>query len=213
MEQPTESGHYVDLETWPRRTQYAFFRTFEMPFFNVCSMVPVGGLRAWCKAEGVSFTLASWFACQQAINGIAEFRCRIRGERVFVHDHVRVATTFLNDDSTFRYVHFPYCADFEGFAVGARAAIAAPSTDIMEAWPDLDDVIHGSTVPWLKFTGLVHARPRIVVEDSIPKVVFGQVHLSGGVEVMPVSVSAHHAVVDGVHVGRFMGDLEGLMGR
>ena len=114
-----ESGHYVDLETWPRRTQYAFFRGFEMPFFNVCASVPVGGLRAWCKAEGVSFTLASWFACQQAINSIEEFRCRIRGDRVFVHDRVRVATTFLNADSTFRYVQFPYGATFEAFVVGA----------------------------------------------------------------------------------------------
>lgn len=203
-----EAGHYVDLETWPRRAQHAFFRTFEVPFFNVCAPVPVGGLRAWCKAAGVSFNLAAWFACQQAVNGIEEFRTRIRGDRVFVHDRVRMASTFLNEDNTFRYIHFPHADTFAAFQAGAKAAIDAPVPDVLDARVGVDDVVHGSVVPWIRFTGMTHARPRVIAEDSVPKIVFGQVHSSAGVEVMPVSIAAHHACVDGVHIGRLFADLE-----
>jgi chloramphenicol O-acetyltransferase type A len=205
-----EAGHYLNLETWPRRAQYAFFRRFEMPFFSICSAVPVGPTRSWCKARRVSFTLASWYACQQAINGIEDLRTRIRGDRVFRYDAIRMASTFLNEDNTFRYVHFEYATPFSDFASKARRAIEAPPPASLDVRPDADDVVHGSVVPYLRFTGITHARPKAIAEDSVPKLVLGQCHDQGGIEMMPVSIAVHHALADGLHIGLFLQALEAL---
>lgn len=202
------SGRYLNLDTWPRRAQYRFFRAFEMPFFTVCTAVPVGPTRVWCKANGVSFTLASWYGCQQAVNAIEALRTRIRGERIFVHDAIRMASTFLNEDNTFRYVHFEHATPFDVFAARAKQAIAAPPTAELDARPDADDVIHGSVVPYLRFTGITHARPKAIAIDSVPKIVFGQCHVQDGIEMMPVSIAVHHALADGLHIGQFLQALE-----
>jgi chloramphenicol O-acetyltransferase type A len=57
-------------------------------------------------------------------------------------------------------------------------------------------------IPWVAFTSFAHAR-RHGTEDSVPKIVFGKRHERGGRHRMPVSVEVHHALVDGLHVGRF----------
>ena len=66
-------GRYLDLERWPRRAQYHFFRGYELPFFNICAEVRVTETRAWCRAEGRSFALACWYVCQRVVNDLEEF--------------------------------------------------------------------------------------------------------------------------------------------
>lgn len=198
------SGHFIDLDAWPRRSAWAFFRTFEVPFFDVCVEVPVGPTRAWCAAAGRSFNQAAWFGFQRAVNAVEPFRMRLRGDRVWAHDRVRVATTLLNPDGSFRYLHVPWAPSFEAFEANMREAREAPPPSTLDARPDDDAVVHGSVVPWLRFTGLQHARPRLIPTDSVPKVVFGRVSPTPTGEVMPISISAHHALVDGLHVGQLV---------
>jgi chloramphenicol O-acetyltransferase type A len=79
----------------------------------------------------------------------------------------------------------------------------------MDGRPYDDALVHGSTVPWLAFTGLMHARRLGAAADSTPKIVFGKHtrRADGGASV-PVSIEAHHALVDGLHVSRVFEALE-----
>lgn len=205
------SGYFLNVSTWSRRAAFDFFRTFEVPFFDICVEVDVSATRAWCRDAGRSFTWASWFAFQQAVNAAEPFRMRLRGDQVWVHDHVRVASTVLNPDRTFRYLHVPYNPGFAAFEGAAKAATRAPAPDSLDARPDDDAVVHGSVVPWLRFTGLQHARPKLISDDSVPKVVFGRISGLGGRDMMPLSVSAHHALVDGVHIGELVAGFEAIL--
>lgn len=205
------SGRFLDLDAWPRRSAYDFFLPFEVPFFDVCVEVPATATRVWCKAHGRSFTWALWFAMQQAVNAVEPFRMRLRPDGVWVHDRVRVATTVLNPDQTFRYLHMPYAADFATFEAQAKAAIAAPPPARLDARPDDDAVVHGSVVPWLRFTGLQHARPTLISDDSVPKVVYGKATPDGDAVMVPVSISAHHALVDGLHIGQLVAQLTAIL--
>ena len=67
---------------------------------------------------------------------------------------------------------------------------------------DRDDLIHYSVIPWVAFTSFAHAR-RWGTDDAVPKIVFGKHREVGDRRLMPVSVEVHHALVDGLHVGRF----------
>ncbi len=195
-------GHYLDIEAWERRAQYEFFRTFEHPFFGMCSTVDITATLAWTRANKRSFALAAWFACQQTVNALQPFRLRIREDGVWVHDEIAVATTILNDDQTFRFVYLPYTNAFDEFERLARETMAGPPPETINDQPDNDAVVHGSTVPWVEFSSITHARPGNR-SDSIPKFVFGKYSSREGEYRMPVAVDAHHALMDGFHVGQF----------
>lgn len=195
------NGHYLNLESWPRRSHFQFFKRYELPFFGICADVPVSETLRWCRDHKLSFSLACWFACLQTINEIPEFRYRIRGEKVWVHDRIDVGTTMLNEDETFSFRYFSFSSTFSAFCASANAA-----TDLDER-SDNDALIHGSTLPWVRFTGLTHAR-RIGQDDSVPKVAFGRYGPSDKGTSMPVSLEVHHALMDGLHASRFFQQLE-----
>ncbi len=203
----------LDLESWSRRAQYAFFRGYDLPFFGLTAEVDVTALRAACRGAGASFSLATWYAVYRAANAVEPLRYRIRGERVVVHDEIRVATTVDTGPETFAFVYLPPASDFPAFVEGARAVIAearARPGVTMDDRPEDDGVVHGTVLPWVRFTAIRHAR-RLGLEDSVPKVALGRASPErgdGGREVMPVSIEAHHALLDGVHLGRFYAALQ-----
>ena len=65
------------------------------------------------------------------------------------------------------------------------------------------DVIHFSTFPWGKLTGMSHAR-RFGTDDSAPKITIGGTFRSDDALKFTVSVCAHHGLMDGYHVGLFL---------
>jgi chloramphenicol O-acetyltransferase type A len=73
-----------------------------------------------------------------------------------------------------------------------------------------ENVIHYSAIPWLNFTGLSHAR-RFAFPDSCPKISFGKVTEVAGRLQMPVSIHAHHALMDGYHVGQYVDRFQELL--
>ncbi|MCB0574850.1 MAG: hypothetical protein KDC61_09825 [Saprospiraceae bacterium] len=45
----------------------------------------------------------------------------------------------------------------------------------------------------------------------MPKIVFGKYFASGDRLLMPVSVEVHHALMDGLHAGRFFGRFQQVL--
>jgi chloramphenicol O-acetyltransferase type A len=195
----------LDLATWNRREHYAFYRAYDNPYFNLCAPVDVTRLLERSRSEGgPTFFLASLWASLAAVNEIEELRYRIRGDHVVVHERVHGGSTVLVPDGTFRFGYFDYDPDFWAFVGGAASVLERVRAEMgpLEARPERDDMIHYSIIPWVAFTSFSHAR-RWGTDDSVPKVVFGRHHRVEDADQMPVSIEVHHALVDGLHVGRF----------
>jgi chloramphenicol O-acetyltransferase type A len=196
----------LDLSTWKRRAHFDFFRAYELPFWNVTVDVDVTGLSARAAAPGgPSFFLATLHAALAAANGVEELRQRIRGgDRVVVHERIHGGSTVLRPDETFAFAYFDFDPDYARFAERAGDLLGAvrSSSGALEPRPEREDLIHFSVLPWITFSSFQHAR-RIERGDSVPKIVFGRHRELGGRRLMPVSVEVHHALVDGLHVGRF----------
>jgi chloramphenicol O-acetyltransferase type A len=62
-------------------------------------------------------------------------------------------------------------------------------------------------LPWISFTSFSHAR-NWGREDSVPKIAFGRFTKENERTLLPMSVEVHHALVDGLHVGRFVNKME-----
>lgn len=198
-------SRFLDLEGWPRRAAFDFFRGYDDPYFNVCAPVDVTALLELSRSrQDVPFALAALHLALRTANECEPFRYRLAGGRVLVHERLHAGTTALLPDDRLAFLYFDYDADFRVFReneAAARASLAAPSSEI-DARDDRTDLIHFSSLPWVAFTSISHAR-RWGREDSVPKITVGRYQRSDRGVAMPVSVEVHHALMDGVHVGRY----------
>lgn len=208
------AGYFLDLGAWPRREHFEFYRHFEMPFWGLTTEVEVGSLVRRCAADGGSFFLRLLWCAQNAANQVEALRMRRRGDRVWVHDVVHPGTTVLRTDETFGFVDLAYDADPGRFEQAGRVALdrgkqPGPLT------PNIgrDDMVFFTSIPWVKLTAFHHARRVPAGEDSIPRVVFGRRMDRSTGAVMAVSIDVDHALVDGLHVGRWVEAFAGAVER
>ena len=207
----------LDLEHWPRRGAFELFRGFDRPHFSVCTRIDVTALKPALAAAGLgSVTLACHFIALQLTNRLEPFRYRLRQGCVEVLDVVHGSTTVLRADESFGFAYLLHAADFATFVAQGAPALAASRAGSEGFAPRVDDpaLIHFTTLPWLHFTSFTHARDG-AFEDAIPKLAFGRIDAVGaGAEArrwMPLSVAVHHALMDGLHVGRFVQGFEAAM--
>ena len=194
----------LDITSWPRKDHFNFFRQFEEPFFGVTINADCTRAYSLCKTNNYSFFLYYLHASLKAANAIEPFRYRIDGEKVFVHDVVNASPTINRPDNTFGFAYIEYRERFADFSTDAKKVIdnVRSSTGLLPSATG-ENVIHYSSLPWINFTALSHARS-YSFKDSIPKISFGKMTEANGLRSMPVSIHVHHGLMDGYHVGQFI---------
>jgi chloramphenicol O-acetyltransferase type A len=201
----------IDIDTWVRRDHFNFFRQFEEPFFGVTVNVDCTTAYTRAKDHGQSFFLHYLHKALAAANSVEAFRYRIGGNEVFLYDVVNASPTINRPDGTFGFSYIDFNADFNVFAMEAQREIerVQNTTGLVPAVSG-ENVIHFSSIPWINFTSLSHARS-FSFNDCIPKISFGKMTEVEGVKAMPVSVHVHHALMDGYHVGQFVERFQQLL--
>ncbi|UOR06687.1 chloramphenicol acetyltransferase [Hymenobacter aerilatus] len=198
--------HRVDLTTWNRREHFAFFSTFDEPFFGLVAPVDCTQARAEARRLGVSFFLYYLYHSLQAANQVPEFRTRIENGEVYQYDQIHASATIGRADHTFGFSFIELHDALPDFVAAATAEIAAvqASTGLrLNDTTGRPDVVHCSAIPWVRFSGLTHARS-FRHPDSCPKISYGQTYEENGRLWLPVAVNVHHGLADGYHVGQFL---------
>ena len=201
----------VDIEKWPRKTTYEFFKDYEDPFFNFSANVDVTRLYRFSKQNDLSYSLAAVFYMLTAANEIREFRIRLVNGRLVEFDQIHATQTILNDDDTFSFSYFEMKDDvFEFVREGREAVKRYKALKTFDVETDRFDLIYCSVIPWVSFTSFKHAS-RLDKRQTIPRIVFGKIFDSGEITHMPLSVEANHMIMDGLHVGRFFNRFQELI--
>jgi chloramphenicol O-acetyltransferase type A len=212
----TEPSTEFDTTRWSRRDAFAFFRDFDKPYFSVCTRVDVAPLKAALASRAGTpagrLMLACYFVALRLANVQQPFRLRLQGGRVRELAVVHGSTTVLRPDDSFSFADFDHDDDFERFAAGTAAAIDAARVPgaPFEPRQDAQAVLHFTTLPWVHFTSFSHAR-NWGREDAVPKLAFGRIDTDGARQWMPLSVEVHHALMDGLHVGRYIEGFEAAL--
>jgi len=204
-------SEFLDLANWPRRELFEFFVGYTNPYFNVCTQLDVFRLKQFVDQRGIKISLALHYVALRVANEIDPFRYRLKDDKVFVYDVVNGGTTVLLPNESFSYAYFDYHPDFETFVSKMGAAVAAVQNGDGKLKPTMrDDVIYHTTLPWISFSSFAHARNK-GRGDSIPRIVFGKFTPSAERLSMPFSVEVHHALMDGLHVGRYLSRFEAAL--
>jgi chloramphenicol O-acetyltransferase type A len=201
--------NYIDIENWHRRELFDFFINYKNPYFNVCTKLDVTELLTMVRdLPNARVSSAIHYFGLRAANDTEPFRYRLQDGKIIVYDVINGGTTVLLPNESFAYAYFDYHLDFEKFVAGMNKSVDEVHNDNGPLKPTMrDDVIYHTTLPWISFTSFSHARTP-GRGDSIPRFVFGKFTKEGERVMMPFSVEVHHALMDGLHVGRFLARIE-----
>lgn len=203
----------VDVTNWNRKEHFEFFSSFANPQLNIVAQVDCTKAYNEAKLNGHSFFASYLHKSMKAVNSIKEFRYRIIENKVYELDVIHAGSTIARADGTFAFGLIPYSPDFHEFSTSLKNEIQNVQNSQglrLGIEEEKVDLIRHTTLPWIHFTGIMHPT-KLDKTDSVPKISFGKMKEEAGRLMMPVSVEAHHGLIDGFHVSLYFDEFQKLL--
>ena len=198
----------IDLESYPRRQHFAYFLSMPYPYVGVTSNVDVTELVRFCREKKYSFYLLFIHAVALAADDIPQLRQRIRNRGIIEYSECPTSHIELLDNGTYCYCtlrHHRPLEEYMPYAEDARRQCRLRGS--IEEDSNSESMYFISALPWLHYTSLI--QPVAGGEDANPRITWGKFQKDhDGREQLPVSILAHHGLVDGLHIARFYENLE-----
>lgn len=191
----------------PRRAQFEHFRNFRDPTVGLTAEVDITHLRQRCKTEDWPFFLTLLYCAVGAANAVPELRRRIEGDQVVEYDHCLSSHTVARENGTYTYCDLDCAGPFAEYLPRAQAEVERQlSRNDLDDGDEVGRMFFVSSVPWVSFTGL-HL-PVAEPPGSNPAITFGKFFQRDGRVLLPVDLTVHHALVDGLHISRFFEEMQ-----
>ncbi len=204
----TDSFKRIDLERYPRREHFLYFRDFAYPYVGMTCEVDITRFLARTRARAHPFFLTFLWHAAQAANAVPELRQRIADGGIVEFSRCPTSHTVAKADGTYAYcaldcdmpldAFLPYASERQD-VIRARGGIAEDAADALP-------LLFVSTAPWVAYTALVQPVPSPA--DSNPRITWGKYRVEGDRTMLPVSILCHHALADGLHIAAFYENLE-----
>ncbi len=192
----------VDMSSDPRRAHFEYFRAMAIPYASVTVPCDITRLRRVTREREYPFFLSTLYCAVNAANDVPELRRRIRGADVVEYDCCDSSHTVALDNGTYCYCRLNCAQPFAEFLPYAQAEV-----ERAKAHPDIDDGEDGdslffvTSLPWLSFTAI--SLPTPSPADSNPRITFGRFFEQDGRILLPLNLTVHHALADGLHIAGF----------
>lgn len=202
---------FIDIENWNRKKHYDYFRQFDYPHFSICGNLDITSFHKYIKENELPFFVSILYTSTKTANNIKEFRFRIREDKVIEHETVSPSFTVMSEGEVFSFCTSNFIVGFKEFKNNTLKEIEKVKNSIsIEDEPGRDDLLYLTSIPWISFTNITHPIQMKLV-DSIPRISWGKYFEDNGKIKLPLSVQAHHGLVDGVHVGQFFNDFQEIL--
>lgn len=203
----------LDMAQFARRAHFQHFYGMAYPYVGVTVETEVTPLLALCRERGYSFYLMMLHAVALAADEIPELRQRIDNGGVVEYEACPTSHTELKADGTYAYCTLHHHLPLQEYLARAEAARkAARESGSIEEEAEVQSMYFISTLPWLHYTALI--QPVCCGEESNPRFTWGKYQTNDqGRVTIPLSVLAHHALADGVHIAAFYEAFERVMTR
>ncbi|MBR6826382.1 MAG: chloramphenicol acetyltransferase [Oscillospiraceae bacterium] len=186
----------IDMNTDPRKEHYAYFRGFPDPSVGLtvpCDITPLYGKKP--------FFLHILYCAIQAANSVPELRRRIIGDQVVEYESCFSSHTVALSDETYCYCELDCSMPFSEFLPYAQEQVR-----MVKEKPSIEEhdpvrLFFVSSVPWASYTAL--KLPVATPPLSNPQITFGKAYWDGERYLLPVSLTVHHGLCDGVHMAKF----------
>lgn len=190
----------IDIKNWKGKKHYQWFIQYPIHYYNVTSRIDITTFMTFIKKNKLPFFISFLFLIHQALNGIEEFRLRVRNGTVVLYDVIHPAYTVMTKDGIYDNCENEHDDDFPTFFKKATQAIDIAKQGLREDKPynDLNrmDQFFYSSLPWIDYTGCSHP---MVHDDTafVPRILWGKYQQIGDKFEIALSIQVSHALVDG----------------
>lgn len=200
----------IDIDTWKRKEHYRFFTAMDSPFFGITTELDCTLAYQEAKENDVSFFAIYLHKSMKAVNAVEELTYRIENNQVVAYPVIHAGATIGREDGTFGFIYVNFSPNFQTFNTDLQKEIEAVhnSTGLRLNNDDLkNDLIRHTTIPWTSFSSVLHPT-RFNSQDSVPKITFGKFSTRDGKKYLPVSIEAHHGLLDGLHLSAYLAEFQ-----
>ena len=194
----------IDIYTWKRKKHFEYYQEFDNPCFSININIDITALIDKTCERNLKFFPSFLFCLMKAMNQVEELKFRVRDNKVVIHDLIHPSYTVLNETENFVFCYSRFIDDFDIFynSVLEDILMAIKGNNLSDEG-GRDDLVFVSSVPWIAFNSITHPFKK---DDphSIPRVTFGKYFKEGKTIKLPISVQAHHGLVDGLHIARLL---------
>jgi chloramphenicol O-acetyltransferase type A len=191
----------IDLNSYSRSGLFNAFKDRQMPCFGVTCNVDITRFRQFIKSRGRRFYISASYVISRAVNHVPELRHRLIEGELFEFERVDPGHTILLPDNTFSFCDSIFIEDFEKYHDDLSRRIEETRVAPDHGTGEKHHMFFITNVPWLSFTSIAH--PYDEKYKSIPVIAMGRYFEQSERLVMPLAIQAHHALVDGFHLGLF----------
>lgn len=203
----TMSVYKINMTDYPRRNHFDYFRSLQYPYVGVTVNIDIASILRFTKETGHSFYLTFMHAVALAADRIPEFRQRIRENQIIEYSECPTSHTERFNNSVYCYCTLHHHMGLQEYYTLAEKARKNCFQNGIQEDEDVECMYFISTLPWFHYSALI--QPVACGDESNPRFTWGKYERKeNGSILMPVSVLAHHALVDGIHIAQFYENLE-----
>lgn len=215
----------IDLNTYAHRAHLEYFLGMQYPQLCLTAEVDVTDLKAFCKNKGYSFFLTFLHVVALAADEVPELRQRLHrltpeemqmpehagapkegvleGIEIREYDQSPTSHTEASSNGLYCYCPLAHHMPWEEYIANAtRQQQIARTSGTLEEDEGIEGFYFATCIPWIKYTEIVH--PMTDKYDSNPRFSWGKFGEDyRGRLMMPLTIAAHHGLIDGRQIGKF----------
>jgi chloramphenicol O-acetyltransferase type A len=199
----------VNIESWNRKQTFEFFKDMDQPKYTITVDLDVTDFYKYVKKKETSFYFAMMYVVMIEMNAMENMKYRFYDNEVILCDQLHPSfTDTIPLTAQFKIVTADMKEDMFEFIKSAKEASEKQGSLFIDMSKEQrPDLVYITTFPWAKFTQVSHAH-QYDHQCAIQRVAWGKFEEIDGRLKMPFSIEAHHAFVDGLHVGIFINRLQ-----
>jgi chloramphenicol O-acetyltransferase len=206
--------HLIDFDNWDRKQYFYYFTQMLPTAYSLSVEVDITNTYILVKKLNKKFFPAYLYVASKLISEQQEFRITKNDNQLGYYEVLHPSyACFHQDDKTMSCMWTEYTADFEDFYnnyVNDQKQYA--NNHGILAKPDMppENTYMIGMLPWTQFTSyspIPFGNP----SNYFPVLQAGKFFDRDGKKMMPFSITVHHAVADGYHVGLFLEKFQSAM--
>ena len=200
------TSRMIDMSSYSRKAQFDYFRSLQYPYVGVTVDQDVTDAFLFSKETGRSFYLTVLHAAALAADGVPELRQRIKGDGIIEYSECPTSHTERTNEAGYCYCTLHHHMGIAEYFAEAEEARKNCALNGIKEDADSESMYFISALPWLHYSALI--QPVAGGDESNPRITWGKYEKTdSGRIIMPVSILAHHALVDGSHIAQFYANL------
>ena len=189
----------IDLQTWERRAQYELFSDYRIPTYSVTVRMDAAPLARFYERGGRLFD-AMLYAVYRGMSSEEAMRMRLLEDGVVLYDAIYPVFTVALENGSYASCRIEPLAEYEAFSSAVRVGIEETKSGLRRKRFDdgrYDD-FYFSCVPTLDFSAIEQPISADRSVSSVPMAVWGKLVREGDGYRIPLQITVHHALVDGM---------------